>query len=205
MLVAITVVIGPMVARNDLRRDLGNLAMLKAWPLSGATLLRGEILAPAVMVTSIAWLFVLGAASLAGNLRVGFLQPLIEDRLSYMMAALLLAPGIIVAELTVLNGLAVLFPAWISTGATRSRGVDALGQRLFTSAGVLLTLVIALLPAAAVAGVVAGGIYLLSGVVVVVIPAAIVTGMLGMECLLVVEMLGRVLDRTDVSALSPVE
>jgi len=179
--------------------------MLKAWPLSGATLLRGEILAPAVMVTSIAWLFVLGAASLAGNLRVGFLQPLIADRLSYAMAALLLAPGIILTELTVLNGLAVLFPAWISTGATRSRGVDALGQRLFTSAGVLLTLVIALLPAAAVAGVVAGGIYLLSGVVVVVIPAAIVTGMLGMECLLVVEMLGRVLDRTDVSALSPVE
>ena len=205
VLVAITVVIGPMVARNDLRRDLGNLAMLKAWPLSGATLLRGEILAPAVIVTSIAWLFVLGAASLAGNLRVGFLQPLIADRLSYAMAALLLAPGIILTELTVLNGLAVLFPAWISTGATRSRGVDALGQRLFTSAGVLLTLVIALLPAAAVAGVVAGGIYLLSGVVVVVIPAAIVTGMLGMECLLVVEMLGRVLDRTDVSALSPVE
>ncbi len=94
VLVAITVVIGPMIARNDLRRDLGNLAMLKAWPLSGATLLRGEILAPAVMVTSIAWLFILGAASLAGNLRVGFLQPLIQDRLSYMMAALLLAPGI---------------------------------------------------------------------------------------------------------------
>jgi hypothetical protein len=144
VLVAITVVIGPMVARNDLRRDLGNLAMLKAWPLSGATLLRGEILAPAVMLTSIAWLFILGAASLAGNLSVEFLQPLVADRLSYMMAALLLAPGFILVELTMLNGLAVLFPAWISTGATRSRGVDALGQRLFTTAGVLLTLVIAL-------------------------------------------------------------
>ena len=152
-----------MIARNDLRRDLGNLAMLKAWPMSGATLLRGEILAPAVLLTSIAWLLILGAASLAGNLRVGFLQPLVQDRLSYMIAALLVAPGLILAELTVLNGLAVLFPAWISTGAARSRGVEALGQRLFTTAGVLLTLVIALVPAALAAGLVAGGIYLLSG------------------------------------------
>ena len=205
VLVAITVLIGPLIARNDLRRDLGNLAMLKAWPLSGATLLRGEILAPAVMVTSIAWLFILGAASLAGNLRGASMQSLIQGRLSYATAALVLAPGIILAELTVLNGLAVLFPAWISTGASRSRGVDALGQRLFTTAGVLLTLVIALVPAAVVAGLVAGGIYLLSGILVVVLPAIIMTGMLVMECLLVVELLGRVLDRTDVTALSPAE
>ena len=205
VLVAVTVVMGPMMVRNDLRRDLGNLAMLKAWPVPGAALLRGEILAPAVLLTSIAWLLILGAASLAGNLRVGFLQPLVHDRLSYMLAALLLAPGLIVAELTVLNGLAVLFPAWISTGATRSRGVDALGQRLFTMAGVVLTLVIALVPAALVAAAVAFGIYFVSGVLVVVIPSAIITCILLVECFLVVEMLGLVLDRTDVSAVSPAE
>src|SRR6185295_4543031 len=111
----------------------------------------------------------------------------------------------ILAELTMLNGLATLFPAWISTGATRSRGVDAIGQRLFTTAGLLLTLVIALVPATAVAAVVAGGIYFLSGILVVVIPAAIITAVLIVECLLVVEMLGRVLDRTDESAVSPSE
>jgi hypothetical protein len=127
------------------------------------------------------------------------------DRLSYLIAALLLAPGLILVELTLLNGLAVVFPAWISTGAARSRGVDALGQRLFTTAGVLLTLVIALLPATKAAGVVAGGIYFLSGVVVIVIPSAIIASVLVLECLLVVEMLGRVLERTDVSAVSPSE
>lgn len=205
VLVAITVVAGPTIARNDLRRDLGHLAMLKAWPLSGATLLRGEILAPAVLLTSIAWLLILGAASLAGNLRVGFLQPLVQDRLSYMMAALLLAPGVILAELTVLNGLAVLFPAWISTGATRSRGVEALGQRLFTTAGVLLTLVVALVPAVLVAGVAAGSVYFVTGVVTAVIPSAIITCMLVVECFLAIELIGRVLDRTDVSAVSPAE
>ena len=122
-----------------------------------------------------------------------------------MIAALLLAPGLILVELTLLNGLAVLFPAWISTGATRSRGVDALGQRLFTTAGVLLTLAIALLPAAMVAGVVAGGIYFVSGVIAVVIPSAIIASVLLVECFVVVELLGRVLDRTDVSAVSPAE
>ena len=50
---------------------------------------------------------------------------------------------------------------------------------------------------------VAGGIYLLSGVLLIVIPAAIIMGVLVAECLMVVELLGRVLDRTDVSAVSP--
>lgn len=205
VMVIVTVVVGPMVTRNDLRRDLGNLAMLKAWPLSGATLLRGEILAPAVMLTSMAWLLILGAASLASSLEADFLEVLVADRFSYMFAAMLLAPGLILAELTVLNGLAVLFPAWVSTGATRSRGVDALGQRLLTTAGILLTLLVALVPATLVAGAVAGAIYFFTGFVLIIIPAAIIAGMLGIECLAVVEMLGRVLDRTDVSAVSPAE
>jgi len=55
------------------------------------------------------------------------------------------------------------------------------------------------------ASVVAGGIYYVSGVLVVVIPSAIITSVLVVECLIVVEMLGRVLDRTDVSAVSPAE
>lgn len=205
VLVAVTVLVGPMIARNDLRRDLGNLAMLKAWPLSGATLLRGEILAPAVMLTSIAWLCILGAATLGSNLRVGFVQPFLQDRLSYATAAAVMAPGIILAELTVLNGLAVLFPAWIATGATRSRGVDALGQRLFTTAGVLITLVFALVPATALAGAVAGAIYFVSDVLLIVIPSIIITGVLMLECIVVIELLGRVLERTDVSAVSPAE
>ncbi|MEO8679060.1 MAG: putative ABC exporter domain-containing protein [Vicinamibacterales bacterium] len=205
ILLAMTILIGPMLSRNDLRRDLANLAMLKAWPISGATLLRGEILAPGVVLTSMAWLLILGATALVGNLDVRAVAPLILQRLSYMTAALMVAPAVILAELTVLNGLAVLFPAWISTGATRSRGVDALGQRLFTTAGVLITLVVALVPAGIVAALVAAGVYLVTGVVPVILPAAIVACLVIVECIVVIELLGRVLDRTDVSAVSPAE
>lgn len=203
ILLPMTVLLGPLLARNDLRRDLGHIAMLKAWPLSGATLLRGEILAPAALLTSIAWLLILGATSLAGSVRMDGVATFLLSRLSYMAAALLVAPALILAELTVLNGLAVLFPAWIATGAIRPRGVDAMGQRLFTMAGILITLVVALVPALAAAGVIAGGVFLATGVILIVIPAAIVAAVLLAECLVVVEMLGRVLDRTDVSAVSP--
>jgi hypothetical protein len=44
-----------------------------------------------------------------------------------------------------------------------------------------------------------------SGVIVVLIPSAIIASVLVVECLLVIEMLGQVLDRTDVSAVSPAE
>ena len=202
---AITVLIGPMLARNDLRRDLANLAMLKAWPIPGATLLRGEILAPGVFLSVIAWLCILGAASFLGSLRVNGVGELLLNRLSYMAAAMLIAPGLILAELTVLNALAVMFPAWISTGATRPRGVDALGQRLFTTAGVLITLIVALIPAVLAAGAVTALVYFTTGVFLIVIPAAIVAASLILECLVVVEMLGGVVDRMDVASVSPSE
>jgi ABC-2 type transport system permease protein len=205
VLLALTTLLGPMLARNDLRRDLGNLAMLKAWPMSGTTLLRGEILAPGVLLSVMAWLWILGAASFVGNLRMSGAAELILNRLSYMAAAMMVAPAIILAELTVLNGMAVMFPAWISTGATRSRGVDALGQRLFTMAGVLITLIVALLPAALVAGVVAAVVYFTTGIFLIVIPAAIVAASLVLECLVVVELLGGVVDRMDVASVSPSE
>jgi hypothetical protein len=205
ILAAFTILIGPLISRNDLRRDLGNLAMLKSWPVSGATLLRGEILAPGVMLSVFAWLFLVGATALSTNLRGSFGEIVNLQRLSYSAAAMMLAPGLILAELTVLNGLAVLFPAWISTGASRSRGIDALGQRLFTTAGVLLTLTAALIPAVLVATIVGGAVYFLSGIVLIVIPAAIVAVVLIVECLAAVEALGAVLDRTDVSDVSPEE
>lgn len=47
--------------------------------------------------------------------------------------------------------------------------------------------------------------YYAAGVILVVIPAAIITSVLVVEWFAVVEMLGRVLDRTDVSDVSPTE
>jgi len=202
-LLAFTILIGPIVSRNDLRRDLGNLAMLKAWPLSGASLLRGEILAPTVLLTSLAWLAIVGAAALVGYLPLREAAAVVLNRVSYLAAAMLVAPALILAQVTALNGMAVLLPAWITTGATRSRGVDAMGQRLLTTAGLLVVLVVAVVPAALLGGVSAGAVWFMMGAVPIVLPAAILSAVLVAECAATIEGLGGVLDRTAVSSVSP--
>jgi ABC-2 type transport system permease protein len=205
--VGVTVLLGPQMARNDLRQDLASLAVLKTWPMSGAALLRGELLAPAVVLTLIAWTLTVCGALLTGNLQLDDATALTIalNRLSYAIAAMLVAPGIIMAQLVVQNGLAIMFPAWIAIGASRARGVEVTGQRLLMMAGNIITLLLALLPGAIVGGGVALLIYATTGVVLVVVPALILAMVMLGECWLAVEGLGRVLDRTDVSAVEASE
>ena len=57
-----TLVFGPMVARQDLRRDLPNADILKTYPLRGWQIVLGEWLTPVAIVTVLLWLLVLTAA-----------------------------------------------------------------------------------------------------------------------------------------------
>ncbi len=207
MAIVMTVLLGPQIARNDLRQDLGRLVVLKTWPVRGATLLRGEILAPAALLTGIAWLCIVGGMFLVTSLpnRGGAALSLVLNRLSYGAAAMFVAPALILVQLVVQNGIAVMFPAWIAIGASRARGIDAMGQRLLLMAGILLTLALALIPAALVAGAAGFAVYWTMGIVPVILPAALGSAILVVECWVAVQILGRVLDRTDVSAIEPVE
>ncbi len=200
-----TVFMGPLMIRNDLRRDLERLAVLKTWPVRGAVLFRGEALAPAAVLTVVAWIFILGAS--ASTSRV-FQQLGIDGlgaRLSYTLAALILAPGLIAAQVIVQNAVALLFPSWMSIGPTRARGLDVMGQRMLMMAAMVVTLIIAVLPAALFAGVAAAAIYFTMSVIPVIVPAAVITALLAAECLLASEALGRTMDRIDPSAIDAVE
>ena len=156
-----TILMGPMMARNDLRQDLGILAVLKTWPLTGATLLRGEVLAPMVMLTSIAWLLILGALMLSGQIPIAGSAALTiaRNRVAYALAAMLAAPALILAQLVVQNGFAIAFPAWIAVGASRPKGIDAMGQRLIMMAGNLIVLALFILPGAIIAAIVGFAVY----------------------------------------------
>ena len=46
MLAAGVILLGPTMIRSDLRHDMAHLAVLKTWPVSGAALVRGEVLRP---------------------------------------------------------------------------------------------------------------------------------------------------------------
>jgi len=191
------VILGPMMARNDLRQDLGNLAMLKTWPIRGASLVRGEVLAPAAILTALVWIFAIVIAIFLPA-RFGISAP-------FIVAGILLAPGIILVQLLVQNAIAVMFPSWVRIGRNQPRGIDVMGQRMIMTLGMLLTLVVALLPAALLAAATGYLVYAMTHAVHVILPASIAAAALLVESYFASEAIGRLLDRTDVSAIDAVE
>lgn len=203
--VGLVVLLGPQIVRNDLRQDLGHLALLKTWPVRSAALIRGEVLAPAAVLTGFAWIFIIASVLLVTRVpsNAAGMARVVLNRVSYGIAALLIAPPIVLVQLIIQNGLVVLFPAWAVIGATRSRGVDVMGQRLLMQAAIWLTLLVAIVPAVLMAGVLGAGIYLATGVVPIIAPVALGAAVILAEALLATEALGRALDRTDVGSLEP--
>ena len=200
----VTTIFGPQMARNDLRQDLAHLSVLKAWPVAGGAVIRGEVLAPTVVLSAATTLFIAGAVAFSGEARALTGIP-IADRAAYTIAALVLAPGLIVTQLMLQNGLAVLFPAWLSPGLRSRQGFDVMGQRMLMLYGMLFVLIIALIPAVIAAGAVGYGIFAATGTVPVLIPSLVATVVLLIQAGILSTALGRVFDRTDVSAVDAAE
>lgn len=209
--VFMAVLIGPQIVRNDFRQDLASMAVLKTWPVRGAALVRGELLAPALALSVVTWMLILITAVFLDGQNISGRSFVVVGRGAvpqFAIATALLAPPLITAQLVLQNGLAILFPAWVAVGASRARGIDAMGQRLLMMAGVVLTLVLALLPAALAAGAVGLLLHLVVPAVrelMVVVPAAVAAAVMFVECWIAAELLGRAFDRTDISAVEAVE
>jgi hypothetical protein len=191
-----TVIMGPQIARNDLRQDLANLAVLKTWPVRGASLVRGEVMAPAAILIVIAWFCAIGG--LMFGTRMDMLP-------SIPIAAILIAPGVILMQLLVQNAIAVMWPSWVVIGSNRARGIDVMGQRMIMMFGLLLVLVVSVLPAGLAGGIVMFAVYWTTGSLPIVLPAVIAAVVLLVEALLTSEAVGKALDRTDVSSMDAME
>ena len=139
-------VFGPQLARNDLRGDIVNADMLKAYPLPGWRILLGSLLAPTVILTGIAWLLLLvaGLGLPASPANASWYTP--QFRFVAGLAAAVLMPALCAVQLLVPNAATLLFPAWSQTSRNLSGGMDVMGQRLIFFAGQFLCLVAALLP-----------------------------------------------------------
>ena len=182
-----------MLFRSDLRQELASIALMKTWPLPGATILRGLILWPAISVTVMTWGFAALAlvfTGLAGSREPGPMT------LAGAAAFFLVSPGIIFTEYTAHNGVAVLFPAWVPVGPSRGRGVDAAGQRLILLLANWLGLALALAPGAGVTTALWFG---LPGLRPWTLPvgAAVTTLMVGAELWVLTGLLGRAFERLD--------
>ena len=201
IIAGMTVILGPMVLRTDLRQDLPNLAILRTWPVRGATLVRGQLLAPAIVLSAVVWMTLVAIIlfSMLGSSEIGMPQ-----RLSYFLAAATAAPGVILVQLLIQNGLAVTFPSWVTAGPPRG-GVDAIGQRMLLILVGMVGLVLGILPAVLAGGALALVVRLVTGETSVVVPGIVAALVLVGEAALGSELVGSILDRTDVSALDPAD
>jgi hypothetical protein len=157
---------------------------------------------PAAMITAIAWAMIAVALALSGVVlpRVDFTW-----RLAAGVGVAILAPALVLAQLTVHNAVALMFPAWVPLGVQRARGLDAMGQRIIMLTGTWLLLIVMAVPGAIAAGVfwfVLGRIF---GPLMLIPAAAMAAGVLAVEVLLATEALGPVYERLDVMAVERAE
>lgn len=196
------VLFGPQMVRTDLRTDLRHLELLKTWPVRAAEVVRGEMLWPGVAVTAMGW-FALACAAVFSAAALPR-WPL-AWRLSSAGAAFLLLPALVFAQYTVHAAAAVLFPAWVSLGDQRARGLDAMGQRLILFGGVVLTLVVVVGPGAIAAGLVWLVLSRLIGAPVIVMGAVVCVAIVATELWLLTEALGKAFEQVDLSGVERFE
>ena len=196
--VVMSTMIGPLVLRIDLRQDLQHLELLKTWPVRAAELVRGEMLWPAALLSAIAW----SMTGLALYLSTAvFSSASLALRVSVAIGVCLVAPMLIAAQLAIHNSAALLFPAWVSFGGWRARGVDAVGQRLIVVGGTTLLVVLAAVPGTLLGGIIWFAFYRFIGAAALVPAAAVCALAIAVEVLLVTEALGPAYERLDLTAI----
>jgi len=144
---AIALVAGPLRVRNDLRLDMLRLELLRAYPLSGTSIVRAELVGSTVVLTLLQYVLVIAAYfALWGG---GPMELSLSERTAALIVALIALPAVNAANLLVQNAAALLFPAWVRLGLSRPGGVEAMGQAIVSTFGSLLVLAFLLLVPAA--------------------------------------------------------
>lgn len=146
MLLFLTLLVGPMMARQDLRADLPNSDILKTYPLHGWQIVLGELLAPLSILSGLTWMCLLAGFLLLPADTYTSLTPTMRGVLALGLAVL--APPLLAIQLLVPNAAAVVFPAWARLAGDRTeRGIEAIGQRIIFTAGQWLIIAVAAVPA----------------------------------------------------------
>lgn len=197
---AMTLLLGPQIARNDLRADLLNTDILKTYPLRGWQVVFGELLTPIAMLTSLLWLELLVLSLTMRAQEIPLLSP--ELHTVVVVSLAVLAVPFCALQLLVPNAVAVIFPAWMQSVANRSEhGLDVMGQRIIFIAGQALVAVVALMPAAIIAAIVyAVTQWLANPTVAILCAAAAVFAVLAAEVWAGVRWLGTRFESFDLSS-----
>jgi hypothetical protein len=192
----LALLLGPQWVRNDLRRDLRQLDLLRSYPLRGRTVMAAETAASTVSLSLIQLgLLTAGWLAFVGE-RGG--DTTLAERTALLAAAMLVLPAVNYVALLLQNGAALLYPAWMSAIGDGAGGVEALGQNLLATVGFTLLLALLLAPPAAAGAALA---YLTgAGPVAVAVGGVAGLALLAVEAGLLARALGRVYDGTDSGA-----
>ncbi len=129
-------IMGPFFAQFDLRQNLALTDLLKTYPLPGWQIVVGELMAPTLVLA-----LVQGCCS-AAILVLAPIPPLARIdsslRLTLLGCLVVLLPAFNFLCLLVLNGAALLFPAWFRLVGGAGAGLEALGHRLLVMLGYVL-------------------------------------------------------------------
>ena len=201
MMTAFLILLGSRSLRNDLRSDMTHLALLKSLPLRGADVVLAEVASGALPMAAVQFVLLV-VASVAFALDAGELLQIPPDVWVGMLVASPVALLALNATMfTIVNGTAMLFPAWVRLGPSGPAGVEAMGQNLLATFGSMLALAVLL-----VLPVLAGGVVFLlwrthAGLAIGV---AGVTGgvLLALESYAIVRVLGRAFDRAEPSSVA---
>lgn len=196
-LAALLILIGPFLYRTDLRSDMRRLDILRTLPLSGLQVVRGELLAPALMLGATQVALLVFAFGLSADMHIrGF--PF-ASRLAVWAGAVLLFPVMTTAMLVVQNAAALVFPSLLVDDEEQApRGVEAAGTRLLNLGASLLLLLVGFLPGALL-GLAVGAVahYVGLGPLSYTLGCAATTAVLGAEVLLAMRWMGMGLERLD--------
>jgi hypothetical protein len=200
ILLTLTLVLGPMIARQDLRADLSNSDILKTYPLRGWQIALGELLTPLFILSVLIWLCLLAEFLLLPHDKPIWLTPSLRAGAALGLAVLV--PPFVAIQLLVPNAAAVLFPAWVHLAGDRTdAGIEVMGQRLIFVAGQLLATAVAIVPAAITAAVIFFvGQWLAGFAVAAALAVAAVFILLATEALLGVRWVGSRFEQLDLSA-----
>ena len=130
-----------------------------------------------------------------------FTRTALSLRIAGGIAWLILAPALVIAQFTIHNTAALLFPAWVPLGFGRPRGVDAMGQRLFMLGATWLMLVLVVAPGAVAGGILWFAFQRLVGWWILIPAAAVCASIIAVEVLMATEALGPAYERLDLTSV----
>jgi hypothetical protein len=192
------IVFGGRLVRNDLRHDMLHLPLLKAVPVSSTDIVLAEVASATLPIVGLQLVVVLIAyVASFGTERISLSA---TTRLAILVGAPFLMLAINGALITIQNGMAILFPAWIRLGSAVSTGVEALGQNVLAMVANLFTLLVALLPPTVLAALtfqLLGGVHGGRTLFVLWAPMIVAAVVLAMETYAAILWLGRALARAE--------